>query len=69
MPPTNINCYNVIKDVHVPGEYKGPHTDVNTVSMEQHGNDYIRLNAYLETRPKITSKEQIKHMYLECLLA
>ena len=44
----------------------GPHTYVNTVSMEQHGNDYIRPNADLETRPLIRSKKQLKCMYPEC---
>ena len=58
--------YNVIKDVHVPGELKRPHTDVNTVSVDKQGNDYIRPNADLETRPQIRSKEQPKHRYPEC---
>ena len=34
--------------------------------LEQHGNDYIRPKADLETRPQIRSNEQLKHMYLEC---
>ena len=58
--------YNVIKDVYVPEELKRPHTDVNTVSMEQQGNDYIRPNTDLETRPQIRSKEQLRYMYPEC---
>ena len=58
--------YNVIKDVYVPEELKRPHTDVNTVSVEQQGNDYIRSNADLETRPQIRSKEQLKCMYPKC---
>ena len=29
--------------------------------------DYIRLNADLETRSQIRSKEHLKHMHLECL--
>ena len=48
--------YNVIKDVYVPGEFKRPHIDVNTVSMEQHGNDYIRPNVDLETNFKLDAK-------------
>ena len=40
--------------------------NVNTVSMEQHGNDYIRPNADLETRPQIRTKELLKRMYPEC---
>ena len=58
--------YDVIKDVYVPEELKRPHTDVNTVSVEQQGNDYIRPNADLETRPQMRSKEQLKCMYPEC---
>ena len=58
--------YNFIKDVYVPEELKRPQTDVNTVCVEQQGNDYIRPNADLETRPQIRSKEQLKHMYPEC---
>ena len=58
--------YNVIKDVYVPEELKRPHTDVNTVSVEQQGNDYIRPNVDLGTRPQIRSKEQLKRMYPEC---
>ena len=58
--------YNVIRDVYVPEELKRPHTDVNTVSVEQQGNDYIRPNADLKTRPQIRSKEQLKCMYPEC---
>ena len=58
--------YNVIKDVYVPEELKRPHTGVNTVCVEQQGNDYIRPNADLETRPQIRSKTQLKHMYPEC---
>ena len=53
--------------MYVPEELNRPHTDVNTVCVEQQGNDYIRLNADLETRPQIRSKEQLKHMYPECL--
>ena len=34
--------------------------------MEQQGNDYIRPNADLETRPQVRSKEQLKCMYPEC---
>ena len=43
----------------------GPHAGVNTVSMKQDGNDYIRPNAALETRPQISRKEQLKCMYSE----
>ena len=35
--------------------------------MEQDGDDYIRPNADLEMKPQITGKEQLKHMYSECL--
>ena len=41
--------------------------NINTVSMEQHGDDYIRPNADLEMRPQIRSKAQLKCMYSECL--
>ena len=57
--------YNVIKDVYVPEELRRPHTDVNAVSVEQQGDDYIRPNSDLETGPQIRSKEQLKHMYPE----
>ena len=40
--------------------------NVNTVSVEQHGEEYIRPNADLGTRPQIRSKEQLKCMYPEC---
>ena len=52
--------------MYVPDELKRPHTDVNTVSVEQQGNDHIRQNSDLETRPQIRGKEQLKHMYPEC---
>ena len=35
---------------------------MNTVSLEQHGNDYIRPIADLKTRPQIRSKEQLKDL-------
>ena len=43
-----------------------PHMNVNTVSMEQHEDDYIRPNADLETRLQIRSNEHLKCMYSEC---
>ena len=52
--------------MYVPGRIKRPQTDIDTVSVEQQGNDYIRPNADLETRPQIRSKEQLKHRYPEC---
>ena len=51
--------YNAIKDVYVPGEFRRPDMNMNTVSMEQHGDDYTRPNADLETRLQIRSKEQL----------
>ena len=41
--------------------------NVNTVSVEQHSDDYIRPNVDLEMRPHIRSKAQLKCMYPECL--
>ena len=35
--------------------------------MEQGGDDCIRPNADHEMKPQIRSKEQLKHMYSECL--
>ena len=58
--------YDFMKDMYIPGEYMRPCMNINTVSMEQHGDDCIRPNADLETRPQIRSKEQLKHMYPEC---
>ena len=58
--------YEVRKDVYVPGEFRRPHMNINAVSVEPHGDDFIRPNAHLGTRIKIRSKEQLKHMYLEC---
>ena len=55
-----------MKDVYVPGEFKRPHINMNTVSMEQHGDDYIMPDADLETRPQIISKEHLKFKYQEC---
>ena len=37
--------------------------NVNTVSVEQHGDDYIRPNADLAMRPQIRSKSTAK-MYV-----
>ena len=54
-----------MKDIYVPGEYRRPHMNINIVAMQQHGDDYIRPNAYLETRSQIRSKEQLKCMYPE----
>ena len=54
-----------MEDIYVPGEYERPHMDVNIGSMGQHGDDYIRPNADLETRPQIISKEQLKCMHPE----
>ena len=47
--------YNVIKDMYVPGRIMRPQIDIDTVSMEQQGNDYIRPNAHLEARLQIRS--------------
>ena len=58
--------YDIIKDVYVPGEFKRPHMTVNTVSVEQHEDDYIRPNADSKTRPQIRSNEHLKCMYSEC---
>ena len=59
--------YYVMKNVYVPGEFRRPHINVNTVFMEQHGGNYIRTNADLEMRPQIRSKGHLKCMYSECL--
>ena len=59
--------YDAIKDVYVPGEFRRPHMTINTVPMEQHGDDYIRPNGDLEMRPQISSKAQLKCMYSEYL--
>ena len=58
--------YDIIKDVYVPGEFRSPHMIVNTGPVEQHEDDYIRLNADLETRLQIRSNEHLKCMYSEC---
>ena len=55
-----------MKDVYVPEEFKRPHMNINTVSVEQHEDNYIRPDADLETRPQIRRKEQLKCMYREC---
>ena len=34
--------------MYVPGVFEGPDTNVNTVSLEQHGKDCIRPNVYPE---------------------
>ena len=41
--------------------------NINTVSVEQHGDDYIRPSADLEMRPQIRSKAQLKCMYSKYL--
>ena len=41
--------------------------NINTVYVEQHGDDYIKPNADLEMRPQIRTKAQLKCMYSECL--
>ena len=45
----NDTHYDVIKDVYVQGYFMRPHMTISTVSMEQHGDDYIRSNTDLET--------------------
>ena len=55
----------MIKDIYVPGEFKRPHMNINTVSMEKHGGDYIRPNADLQMRPQIRGNEQLKCMHSE----
>ena len=40
--------------------------NVNTVSVEQHEDDYIRPNADLETRPQIRCNEYLKCIHSEC---
>ena len=52
-----------LEDVYVPGKFKGSRMSIN---IEQHGDDYIRLNADLAMRPQISSKDQLKCMYSEC---
>ena len=41
--------------------------NINTVSIEQHREDYIRPNADLETGPQMRSKAKLNSMYSECL--
>ena len=41
--------------------------NINTVSMGQHGDDFMRPNVDLEMRQQIRSKAQLKCMYSECL--
>ena len=41
--------------------------NINTKSVEKHGDDYIRLYADLEMRPWIRSKAQLKCMFSEGL--
>ena len=62
----DIDTHYIIKDVCVPGEFRRPHMIINTVSMEQHEDEYIRPNAGLETRLQIRSNEHLKCIYSEC---
>ena len=67
-----INVYNnihydVLTDVYVPGEFRNPDTSANAVSLEQYDAEYIRQNAYFETRPPIGSRQQLWHMYPQLL--
>ena len=41
--------------------------NINTVSVEQYGDDYIKPNADLEMRPEIKSNAQLQYMFSECL--
>ena len=45
-------CYDVVEDVYVPEKFKKPNMSIN---KEQHGDDYKRPNADLETRTQIRS--------------
>ena len=59
--------YDALKDVYVPGEFKNPDMSINAVSLEQYGEDYIRPNADLESRPQSKSMGQLNCMYPEWL--
>ena len=48
------------EDVYLPGEFKNLNTSINAVSLEQYDEDYIRINAKLETRPPIRSREELQ---------
>ena len=49
-------------------EKSGGLISIYSVSVGQHGDDYIRPNANLAMKPQIRSKEQLRHMYPECEL-
>ena len=58
----NINAnsnphYDAFEDVYVLEEFKSPDTSINALSLEQYDKDYIRVNADLESRPPIRSRE------------
>ena len=42
-------------------------SNINTVSLEQYNNDYMRPNTDLESKPPIRSRKQLKCMYPEWL--
>ena len=60
--------YDVIKGVYCPGEFRRPHVNENTVSMEQYGDDYIRLNVDLEARPQIKNKKKQVNVCMQNIL-
>ena len=62
----DIDNHYDIKYVYVQGEFRRLQMMINTVSMEQHEDDYIRPNADLDTRLQIKSNEHLKCMYTEC---
>ena len=59
--------YDALKGAYVPGEFKNPDTSINTVPLGKYGEDYIRQNADLESRPQIRSRKQLKCMCPELL--
>ena len=54
--------YDTLED---PGELN-PDMSINTISVKQHGDDYIRPNADLERRSQMRGEQQLKCMYPEC---
>ena len=60
--------YDILENMYVQEMFEHQDTKVDTRWMEQHGRDYIKANADLESRPLIMSEEKLKCMYLEFVM-
>ena len=58
--------YNSLKDIYGAEVFKNSDTNIDTVWLEQHGKDYIKPDADVQSRPPIRNENQLKCMYPGC---